>query len=201
MLCSLGDWYLSYDAFEWELSQYCWSSWCYICWRQMSVLKRGCPTNQYWMISAISCDLWSGPMYSIRGTKNSTRVLEEITDLLFKCSFYLILFLSPFFYFYFLFLGLHSWHMEVSRLGVKFEKQQQACATAIATPDPSCICDLHRSSPQHWILSLTERGQGSRPQWELSHNENSLSHPFVISILWMLYNTNTIQELMSIIHL
>ena len=36
--------------------------------------------------------------------------------------------------------------------------------TATATPDLSCICDLHCSSQQRWIPKPTERGQGLNPQ-------------------------------------
>ena len=56
------------------------------------------------------------------------------------------------FFFFFCFLGLHLWHVEVPRLGVKSELQLPAYATATATPDQSCICDLHHSSRQRWIL-------------------------------------------------
>ena len=41
--------------------------------------------------------------------------------------------------------------MEVPRLGVELELQLPACTTATATQDPSHICNLHRSSLQHWI--------------------------------------------------
>ena len=51
------------------------------------------------------------------------------------------------------FLGLHLWHMEVSRLGVKWELQLLACATATAIWDLSHVFDLHHSSGQHWILN------------------------------------------------
>ena len=50
------------------------------------------------------------------------------------------------------FLGPHSQHMEVSRLGVKSELQLSAYTTATAMPDPSCVFDLHHSSRQHRIL-------------------------------------------------
>ena len=50
-------------------------------------------------------------------------------------------------------LRLHLWHMEVPRLWVKSEPQLPAYAIATATPDPSCICDLHHSSPQGQILN------------------------------------------------
>ena len=55
--------------------------------------------------------------------------------------------------FFFSFLGLHLWYMEVSSLGVESELQLLAFATAIATPDTSHVCDLHQSSRQHWILN------------------------------------------------
>ena len=47
-----------------------------------------------------------------------------------------------FFFFFFAFLGPHPLHMEVPRLGVESDLQLPAYATAIATPDPSCVCDL-----------------------------------------------------------
>ena len=43
--------------------------------------------------------------------------------------------------------------MEVRRLGVKSELQLTAYTTATATPDPSLIYDLHRSSQQCQILN------------------------------------------------
>ena len=47
---------------------------------------------------------------------------------------------------FFCFLEPHPQHMEVPRLGVESELQQLASATATATQDPSCVCDLHHSS-------------------------------------------------------
>ena len=66
--------------------------------------------------------------------------------------------------FYFLvFLGLHSQHMEVPGLGVQSELQLPAYATATATPDLSCVCDLHHSSRQHQIVNpLIEAKDGTR---------------------------------------
>ena len=49
------------------------------------------------------------------------------------------------FFFFFCFLGLHPWHMEVSRLGVELEVQQPTYTTVTAMPDPQ----------------PAERGQGS----------------------------------------
>lgn len=54
----------------------------------------------------------------------------------------------------FCFLGPHPWHMEVSRLGVQSELQLPAYTTATTMWDLSCVCDLHHSSRQWWILNL-----------------------------------------------
>ena len=53
----------------------------------------------------------------------------------------------------FVFLGPHPRHMAVPRLGVESELLLPAYTTAIATPDPSCLCDLHPSSRQRRILN------------------------------------------------
>jgi len=62
-------------------------------------------------------------------------------------------FLFVFFLFYF--LGLRLGHMEVPRLGVQWELQLPAytTATATATSDLRCVCDLHHSSWQRQILN------------------------------------------------
>ena len=66
----------------------------------------------------------------------------------------MLFFIYVFFIFVFLpFLGLPLWHMEVPRLGVKSELQLPAYATVTATPDPSCIYNLHHRSWQHRILN------------------------------------------------
>ena len=75
---------------------------------------------------------------------------------------------------------LHPQHMEVPRRGVESTLQLPAYTTATATPDPSCICDLHHSSEQHRILNPLSKASHwtstswitvgfitSEPQWEL----------------------------------
>ena len=58
--------------------------------------------------------------------------------------------------------------MEVPRLGVKSELQLPAYTTATATQDPSHICDLRHSSPQHRILNpLSEAGIETASSWIL----------------------------------
>ena len=63
-------------------------------------------------------------------------------------------FLSLFFFFFF--LGLHPWHMEIPRLGVKSELQLPTYITATAVQDPSHVC-LHNRSRQRQILNLLSR--------------------------------------------
>ena len=55
--------------------------------------------------------------------------------------------------FFFVFLGPHPQHIEVPKLGVESQLQLLAYTLATATPDPSHVWDLNRSSQQHWILN------------------------------------------------
>ena len=54
---------------------------------------------------------------------------------------------------FFFFLRLHLEHEEVPRLGVESELQPPAYTTATAMPHPRCICDLHQSLRQGWLLN------------------------------------------------
>ena len=54
-------------------------------------------------------------------------------------------------------LGPHPWHMEIPRQGVESELELLSYVTAIATRDPSRICDLHHRSQQCRILSKVAR--------------------------------------------
>ena len=69
--------------------------------------------------------------------------------------------------FYFIFGGLHLWHMEVPWLGIELELQLPAYATATATKDLSRIFDLHHSSWQRWILNplIEVRDQTRNPMF------------------------------------
>ena len=75
--------------------------------------------------------------------------------ILFSCEYSLCNFSIESLLIFFLFfsLGWHSWYMEVPRLGVEAELHLLAYATALTTQDPSCICNLHHSSLQLWILT------------------------------------------------
>ena len=83
--------------------------------------------------------------------------------------------------FFFCFLGSHSWHVEITRIGVESELQLSAYATATAPPDPSHVCELCHSSQQCWIRNPLSRPGikptsswilvgfiSTSPQWELS---------------------------------
>ena len=56
--------------------------------------------------------------------------------------------------------------VEVPRLGVQSELQLLPHTTATAVPDLSCVCDLHHSAWQRWILNtLSRSGDTSRNLW------------------------------------
>ena len=78
--------------------------------------------------------------------------LELSSYISFSVSFSLSSFAHCFF-----FLGAYLQHMEVPSLGVKLELQLPAYATAM--PDSSCICDLHHSSWQRWILNTLSKAR------------------------------------------
>ena len=56
-------------------------------------------------------------------------------------------------FFFFCFSGPNLWHMEAPKLGVKSELQLPAYTTATAMQGLSCVCDLHHSSQQCWVLN------------------------------------------------
>ena len=67
-----------------------------------------------------------------------------------------------FFFVFFSFLffrvapAAHGGFQAMDRIGAAY-------ATALATPDPSRICDLHHNSPQRWILNpLNKARDGTR---------------------------------------
>ena len=75
---------------------------------------------------------------------------------LFYCRIIFSLNTTQFIYlFIFVFLGPHLQLMEFPWLGVELELQLVAYTTA--TPDPSCVWDLHHSSWQPWILNPLRR--------------------------------------------
>ena len=74
--------------------------------------------------------------------------------------YFIILFYLFIYLFNFCFLGPHPQHMEVPSLGVESELQLLAYATATATQDPSCVCDLHHRSQQRQILNPQSEARG-----------------------------------------
>ena len=95
--------------------------------------------------------------------------LIDSLDFYYLFIFYFILF--------FVFLQPHLWHMEVPRLGVELELWLLTYATATATPNLSCIFDLHHSSRQHGIFNpLIEGRDRNHILMDTSRVCNSLSH-------------------------
>ena len=60
---------------------------------------------------------------------------------------------------FFFFLQPHLQHREVPNLGVKWELQLPARSTAMATLDPSYLCDLHHSMQPRWILNTLSKAR------------------------------------------
>ena len=84
------------------------------------------------------------------------------------------LLLTLLFYLFIFNLGPHVWHMEVPRLGVRWEPPLPAYGTVTVTPDPRRICDLHRGSvqcqilnPLSWATDRTLMGTSRVGCWEL----------------------------------
>ena len=98
----------------------------------------GSPASD-WLISTIS-----NSVCSLRVTTKYFKLFIII---------FVIFVINDLWFFFFFFLGPHSQHMEVHRLGVQLELQLPAYTTAAAKPDPSHVCDLHHSPWQCWILN------------------------------------------------
>ena len=78
--------------------------------------------------------------------KNFSRVYTQEQNTKFSNFVFQSDYRDAFFIFIFCFLGSHSRHMEVPRLGVQSELQLPAYPRATATPDLNHICDLHHNS-------------------------------------------------------
>ena len=83
--------------------------------------------------------------------------------------------------------------MEVPRQGVHLEFQQPACATAIATRDPTHVCD--QSSQQQWILNPMIEARNRTyilmdPSWGSSIAEPRREHQVKCYFDWSLKDLN-----------
>ena len=80
------------------------------------------------------------------------------------------------FFFFFVLLGLHWWHVEVPRVGAESELQLPAYTTTTAIPDLSCISDLHCNLWQRPIhYPLREAREWTRIPVDTSQVLNPLS--------------------------
>ena len=99
-----------------------------------------------------------------KGLRSHTKLYSQLSNF---CKFF----------FFFLFLGPHVWHIEVPRLGVKSGLQLPTYTTATATQDLCSICNLHHSSWQHRILNpLSEARDCTHTLIDISQVPNPLSH-------------------------
>ena len=69
---------------------------------------------------------------------------------LFVCLFFTVI-LEP-----------HPWHMDIPRLEVESELQLPTYTTATATKDPSLVFNLHHSSRQQILNTMSEARDGTR---------------------------------------
>ena len=72
----------------------------------------------------------------------------------------MVIFMCLDFFFFFSYLGLHLWHMEIPRLGVELELQLSTYTRTTTMPDSICICELHHSSWQCWLLNPLSEARG-----------------------------------------
>ena len=86
----------------------------------------------------------------LQGKQGNEQLVLRRTELPSGCQEKALFF---FLFFFFVFLGLNLWHMEIPRLGIKSELQLLAYTTATAMQDLRCVCDLHHSSQQCWVLN------------------------------------------------
>ena len=90
--------------------------------------------------------------------------------------------------------------MEVPGLGIKLELELLAYTTATATRDLSCLCNLHHSSWQRWILNPLSQARDQTPNlmvpiWICFHCTRTgtpsssffvliITHPFELLVLF-----------------
>ena len=105
---------------------------------------------------------------------------------------------------FFFFLGPNPWCLEIPRLGVKSELQLQSTATALQ--DLSCVCNLHHSSQQRWILNPQSKARywtfnlmiTSWVSLLLSHNGNSLCSFLTVLFGFLLLSYMTFIHILDI---
>ena len=101
------------------------------------------------------------------------------------------IYLKIFFFYFFVFLGPHLWHMEVLRLQVESELKLLAYTTARAMQDLWLVFDLHHSSWQHQIINPLNKAKDrtcvlmGASQIQLSHVGNSQMSCFRIAFLFV----------------
>ena len=91
-------------------------------------------------------------------------------------------FIFYYFIFIFCFLGLHPQRVEGPGPGVESDLQLPTHAIATAVWDLSCVCDLQRSSGQHWILNPMSKARDGIPhsyRYQLAETMETSTPPFL----------------------
>ena len=110
------------------------------------------PLGYHWNVYPELVQLWSFLGRRLCTNKEMHRLVRR-GNVCSVLNYVLVWAHLQFYFILFFFLRLHSWHMEVRRLGVKLELQVPDYTTATARWDPSKVCDLHQSSQHCQILN------------------------------------------------
>ena len=88
--------------------------------------------------------------------------------------------------------------MEVPRLGVELKPQLLAYTRATATWNPSCVCHLHSSSGQRWILNpLSEYRGWTRILMDTGCVHNPLSHNEHSPLIYFQWDTRIFNKIIT----
>ena len=107
----------------------------------------------------------------------------------------LIFLLLLFFFFFFFFFNFCLFRATPAAHGRSQARGQigaAACATATATADLRCVCDLHHSSLQHWILNPLS---GARDQTYIFMDTSQVRY------CWSTIGTSSLNFSLSLCHL
>ena len=112
-----------------------------------------CTIFHYWNVSRV---IYSAIYRHLDSSQTEKIINNSVVNTLFV-NIYLLFFFAFFFFFFFFFRATHLAYGSSQARG-----WIRAVATAMATGDPSHVCDLHHSSWQYRILTH-DRGQGLNP--------------------------------------
>ena len=116
----------------------------------MSFLIDQCP-SLYWFLNILNTNPACSRQEEAAISKFHMLISQDCCNKLPKTGW--IKTTDTYLFIYFVFLGQHPRRMEVPRLEIQLELSLLAYTPAIATQDPSHVCNLHHSLWQRWILN------------------------------------------------